>query len=115
MTNVSHTYGSIAKKILGILCKLVANEIRIVFDTKVCPLKKSKEIERHNFYSINGLEQQRTIEFSKLLQSDSFKTSFVNFLSEYFENEEFNTIIRKKKFLSQTMRSVFRMKLSDQK
>jgi hypothetical protein len=59
--------------------------------------RRGQQDTRHNFYSINGPEQQRTIEFSKLLQSDSFKTSFVNFLTEYFANEELNTIIGRKK------------------
>jgi hypothetical protein len=97
-------YGNIAKIILKILGRSDAAEIRLIFDTY--KLQSIKEVERsnrgqenlrHNTYEINGPNQQRTIEFSKLLQSDTFKTSLVDFLSKHFESDEFCSIIGKKK------------------
>ena len=82
------TYGEIASRLLHQLCSL-SERVDLVTDCYTSPSLKDVERERRGLnetiYNINGPDQKRPIEWQKSLQSPSFKSSLMKFLSSEWQ------------------------------
>ena len=101
LVNCPETFGAIAKVILMRLCKVTSSEIHFVCDTY--PPGSIKDIERAcraegevSDLRVTGADQRRPKDFSKLLRSSIFKTSFTEFLSEEWKRDTYAEILGNK-------------------
>ena len=99
--NCLETFGAITKVILMRLCKVTSSEIHFVCDTY--PTGSIKDIERAcrakgevSDLRVTRVDQRRPKDFSKLLWSSVFKTSFIEFLSEEWKRDTYAELLGNK-------------------
>jgi hypothetical protein len=101
--DIPSTFGKLALFIMEKLCKTEAQEVHLVFDSYKSPsIKDCERSSRANEYSdvifsITGPDQKCPSNFVQSLRSNSFKTSLISFLIDYFENDIFCEVIKSKK------------------
>lgn len=94
MVNVPQTYATIAKQILTMILKTPAKEIHLIFDQYFSPsIKDYERNQRGNdpnqrAYHTLGPYLTRSANFQSELTNSSFKIAFVQFLIEYWKNDE---------------------------
>ena len=97
------TIGQTATTILKKICSTYnSDNIHLVFDKMVIPSIKDLEHQSRNSvdneeYIISGPEQKRPKIWLKALCNSSFKTTFIEFLIRYWENNHFHSFISRKK------------------
>ncbi|XP_049318490.1 uncharacterized protein LOC125780337 isoform X2 [Bactrocera dorsalis] len=100
-SSMPQTFEKVAESILIQLCSTTATEIHLVFDRYISPsIKDSERHSRKEFdtpYKISGPQQTRPKDFLRSLKNYCFKTALVHFLAEYWENQNFVTIVGNKK------------------
>ena len=100
--NLPSKFGDAAKCILQQLCKQAAKEIHLVFDKTISPSIKDCErsIRGHNresMFQITGPEQKRPSNWLHSLRIDQFKEALVQFLTTFWDRNDFAFIIGQKK------------------
>lgn len=91
LSDVPTTYGGLIKHLLNKMFKSQAKEIRLIYDTYLSPSIKDVErnrrmSNRQDVYNIIGLDQKLPRNLHQALQSESFKTKFVNFFVTTLQN-----------------------------
>ncbi len=91
------TFGGIARAILHTACQF-AEEVHIICDTytnepSIKDYTRQIRGASDRTYHISGPAQRRPADFSKALQSKSFKTSFINFLAVEWSSSNYVNII----------------------
>lgn len=103
-------YGHFASFLLKRICDTSAHEIHIIFDKDDGPSIKDVDIRKKvnedcASYKIKGSNQERRGNLSKCLNNVNFREELINFLANYWANDEISTPILKGKriFLSYGM------------
>lgn len=98
---IAQTFDKIAESILIKICSTNATEIHLIFDRYLSPsIKDSERESRKEFdipYKISGPQQTRPKNFSQSLKNYRFKEALVQFLADYWQNDNLVTIIQNKK------------------
>ena len=96
------TFGLVSKYLLKKLCALDGMQIHFVLDKMISPSIKDVERNerangnRHTEYQITGSSQRRPGDWLAALRIDSFKKTFVSFITNHWRSNEFSSIIGEK-------------------
>ena len=99
------TFGGVASHVLRQVCRQKGSEIHLVFDKTMSPSIKDAERckrsdNRNTIYQITGADQKRPTNWLQALRQDQFKEALVNFLTRYWENDGFVSILGSKKLFA---------------